>query len=525
MDHRVLKNLTALPILLVVSGAYAQTAGEGTAKPSATPKTESAPAPVAEPKKDAPPSTSRWQMTYYGFLEVDAMRDSTQSFGDSVANSPVLRSDGSLPAVLPIGLTAKHDPLYGAKHPRVQFSARNSRFGFRMAAPEYAGMKVSGTLELDFMGNQPSNPPATSESAFYTNATPRLRHAYAKVESDVVDVILGQYYHLFGWQPLYFPATVSYLGIPNEIFGRTPQIRLSKTIKTDPVNFEVAVAALRPVQRDSGMPDVQGGVRFGVNGWKGAHGAGSGQATLDALSIGVTGAYRKFRVVEFINNVGDPSFATDAAEAAGYGISIDGIIPVIPASSIDDKGNALTLTGSYVTGAGIGDLFTGGLTGGTRFPLPEGPAGQNTGTYASNIEPGVVQYSVVSKPGEPERGFLRVLNWTAFMVGFQYFLPPSGKVILTGNYSRGKSNNIGQSDTEGGDPHRTFRQSDYFDVNVFADLTPSLRLGLSFQRVQQTFTDSFATPPPATDPAVPTANLVDGKDKNDRFEFAGYFFF
>jgi hypothetical protein len=93
---------------------------------------------------------------------------------------------------------------------------------------------------------------------FFTKAALRLRHAYGKIETDVIDVLFGQYYNLFGWQPNFFPATLSFLGTPNMIFGRTPQIRLSKTIKTDPINVEIAGAATRPPQRDASFPGLEG---------------------------------------------------------------------------------------------------------------------------------------------------------------------------------------------------------------------------------------------------------------------------
>src|SRR5262249_55469304 len=158
------------------------------------------------------------------------------------------------------------------------------------------------------------------------------------------------------------------------------------------VNVQVAAAALRPPQADGAFPDLQGGVRFAVNSWQGAHMAGSAPATRDPLSIGVTGTYRQFKVAAYQNNMGDPRIATSVAEANGSGISIDATIPIIPISDVQDKSNALTLTGSFVTGSGIGDLFTGGLTGGAPYPRPEGPTGPFTGYYAANIDPGIVMF-------------------------------------------------------------------------------------------------------------------------------------
>src|SRR5258706_15503687 len=313
MKHRHLTCLTASSIVfssLIASAQAVAPNGKG-------PHVES-PTPAVEPKKE-PPVTSRWQASLYGFLEFDGMYDTTQSFSDSPGNTPILRSDGSRPAYLPVGTDELTGPMYGATHGRAQATARNTRIGFKMSPPDIAGAKVTGVLELDLFGNQPSAPPLTTEGSFFTSATVRLRHAYAKVETDVVDVLFGQYYNLFGWQPNFFPATLSFLGTPNMIFGRTPQVRLSKTIRTDPITLEIAAAATRAPQRDSGLPGFEGGLRFEANQWRGAHGRGSGQPTLDGMSIGVSAVLRKLRVNAFSNNRGDITQATDAAAAFGFG--------------------------------------------------------------------------------------------------------------------------------------------------------------------------------------------------------------
>jgi hypothetical protein len=451
-------------------------------------------------------------MSFYGFVEFDGMYDSTQSFSDSPGNTPILRSDGSRPAYLPVGTDELKGVMYGAYHGRAQATARNTRFGFKLTPPEFAGMKTTGVIEVDLFGNQPSNPPSTTEGSFFTSPTLRLRHAYAKLETEVVDVLVGQYYNVFGWQPNFFPATWSFLGMPNMIFGRTPQIRLSKAVKTPGFGFEIAGALTRPPQRDSGYPGFEGGVRFDINGLKGAHGRGSGQPTLDSASIGVSGVYRKFRVIAWGNNkppTSTPEFAVtqaiDVAEAAGAGYSVDALVPVIPIHDLESKSVALTLTGAYVKGQGIADLYTGGLTGGVQFPLPAGPGGPSTGNYAGNIDPGLVQFKILD-PGIGTVAEMRVIDWESQMVGFQLYLPPGGKIVLTGNYTRARSDNIGQDIPEGGDPARTFKVAEYYDANLFFDITPAFRTGGSYQLIRQRYVDG-------------------GYERNYRIEIGGLFFF
>jgi hypothetical protein len=467
-----------------------------------------------ETKKE-PMVTSRWQMSVYGFLEFDGTYDTTQSFSDSPGNTPILRSDGSRPAYLPLGTDELKGVMYGATHGRAQATARNTRIGFKMSPPDIFGTKVTGVLELDLFGNQPSAPPLTTEGSFFTSATLRLRHAYAKVETDVVDVLFGQYYNIFGWQPNFFPATLSFLGTPNMIFGRTPQLRISKTVKTDPINVELAGAVTRPPQRDSGFPGLEAGLRLEANGWRGLHGRGSGQPTLDGASIGVSTVYRKFRVIQFANNDpqrrNDITQATAVSEATGLGYSVDALIPIIPVHDLENRTIGLTLSGSFVTGQGIADLYTGGLTGGVVFPLAAAPGGPFTGYYSANIDPGLVQYRLTSGNGMDAE--LRVIKWQSEMVGFQLYLPPAGKIVLAGNFTRSESSNVEQTIAEGGDPARTFRIAHYYDINLFADFTSAVRGALSFQRTTQTYgTNDWS------EGAGPN-------EKNDRFEIGGLFFF
>ena len=78
----------------------------------------------------------------------------------------------------------------------------------------------------------------------------------SKLQSDVIDVIAGQTYDVFGWQNFILPArTVQFLGVPNQVFSRNTQFRLSKTFGArGPVSVDVAVSAVRPVPTRLGDP-------------------------------------------------------------------------------------------------------------------------------------------------------------------------------------------------------------------------------------------------------------------------------
>jgi hypothetical protein len=499
----------AAPSAAVPSAAVPSAAVPSEAAPSAP--APSAPAPSAPAPAPEGPSVSMggdWRMTFYGFVELDWMRDSTQSYYDSFGNLPIMRSDGAPPAYVPLGTIDPARVQYGASHPRTLLSARNSRFGFKLSLPDVEGFKTSGLVEVDFMGNQPwnpyskqgevSNPNTPTETAFFSNAALRIRHAYGKTEKDWqranVSLLYGQYYHLFGNQPYYFPASVAYLGLPNQIFGRSPQIRLTGTLKSDAVNVELSGAVVRPAQADGGQwwPDLQAALRVMVNPWKGVHGSGSGQAALDPLSVGVSFVHRDFNVTAYENNRGDPTIAAKMAEARNImSYSVDALVPVVPCKSLADRSNGLTLTGSYVNGKGIGDLYTGGLAGGAPFPRPDGTQGPQTGFFGANIDPGIVMFD--------KDGTMRIVKWISYMGGVQYFLPiAKGRVILSANYTHSQSPNLVQPIARGGDPARTFNQANYYDVNLFIDWTRAVRTGISYQRIDQRFNAAKVDPSPKT---------------------------
>ena len=193
----------------------------------------------------------KWVTTVYGFVEGDAIYDTTQSFADLAGNAQVLRGGGHAPP------EPASPQTYGGDHGQTTFSVRNSRFGLRLRTPGTEAVHASGMVEMDFLGAQSvgSGTGQVSENAFFTSPTVRLRHAMFRVETPVVDVLVGQYWHLFGWQTAYQPNTVEIQGVPGELYARTPQVRVSKTFKGDALTFEVAVAAMRPPSRASEVPE------------------------------------------------------------------------------------------------------------------------------------------------------------------------------------------------------------------------------------------------------------------------------
>jgi hypothetical protein len=416
----------------------------------------------------------KWATTLYGFVEADAIWDSTRSFNEGAGNAQVGRAS-----------TPNGD------NSRFLFSARNSRFGFRVKAPEASrGVRASAQLEMDFMG-LPSGIAGVSEGTFFSNPALRIRHMFFKVETPVVDVLMGQTWQLFGWQTIYSPNTVEIQGVPGQLNTRTPQLRVSKTIKASPVTFEIAVAATRPVQRDTGIPDAQGGMRFAVDTWTGVQTVGSTGTQISPMSIAVTGLLRRVRVDQWSAKPTSTSDLTLSAVAA------DAFVPLAPGTK-DRKGNSLSLNGEFVTGYGFADLYSG-LSGGIGFPTLPPAMGMTAGAaFPANIDNGIVTYAT--------DGSLHGIQWTSYLFGAQYYLPElDGKLWISGNYSHIESANIDRYPAAGS-VSKVTKAEDWFDVNLFADPIPAVRFGLEYANFNTMYADGIH--------AI-----------NHRFQLSGFFLF
>jgi hypothetical protein len=450
-----------------------------TAAPPAT--TPAPPTPVPAPAETAPASwfarpplalvvgegARQFKLTFYGFVEADYIYDTTRSYDDAMGSSIVARKD-----------------TYDGNHSRSQFSMRNSRLGFAFESPVVGGVKPTAVLEADFFGHQDS-PPTTSENTYFDSPTYRVRHAYVKLATPYVDVLLGQTYDLFGWQNFSSPCSLEFLGLPNQLFSRNPQLRLSHGFNADgALGVDIAVSAGRPAQRDSQIPDGSAGLRINLNRWKGITTPGNVRTTSLPASIGVSGIVRQFNVNAFA-----PPPTHDSNRATGWGMAVDALLPVIPAASEGDRSNRLTLTGSFVRGTGIADLITSG--GGAQFPPLLNPQQATPAPiYEPNIDSSLVTYD--------RDNVVHTINWTAFRVGLQYYLPPSGRFLFAANYTQSHSDNLWKLYPRGGADVEllgtTADTSRYVDANLFWDVTPALRLGISGQYTQVEYLDGINKP-------------------------------
>lgn len=482
------------------SGESAAQQAKGLRPPVLLPARGQTPAEPVNPWFVRPPFTitagpaADWKLTIYGFAEMDAIHDSTRSFNDGLNNGVVA-----------------HVTTQAYQNSRTQFTVRNSRLGFRAEAPPYSGIRTGGVLEFDLFGNLPSvnsgggspgqaaGNATTTESVYFNNAAFRVRHAYVTIQDPVVDVLAGQTYYLLGWQNYFFGTSAGFLGLPNELFNRTPQIRLSHTFETNLLNIDVAAGAFRPAQRDSAIPDGQAGLRLVFNHWKGISTPGSGGTTALPAALAVSAMQRAFKVDPYAPLPGPP------IRLLGWAVAFNFLLPIIPAKDATDRGNALTITGEFVTGTGDADQYTGMTAGATMpnvYPLPPDTPVNNTGMavppspgtaplvglpYTPNVDPGLVAFD--------SNNFLHTINWETFVVGVQYYLPPTGRLFVSGNYSGGYSNNIASLFHPNAvtqpwvNSWTVFQWSQYFDANLFFDVTPAMRVGASYQRVKQELAD------------------------------------
>jgi hypothetical protein len=461
-------------------------------------------------KANAMPTVlSKFQVNLYGFVEADFIHDTTQDFLDAV-NMGAMKPGGT-----EIG-----------DNGRTQFGARNSRLGVNVAAPEWNGMKATAQLEMDFLGNQPSNPPATGgtctvvatttgttcvatssqnlkESTFWNNPAFRMRQAWLKVDNDFITVLFGQTWELIGWQTAFQPNTVEIQGIPGEIYSRTMQLRLSHTFKMPGLTLDIAAAMLRPPQMDSEIPDFQGGVKLAIDGWTGIQTIGATKTGVNPMALGLSGGVRSYKLAN--NTAASPSYSTVTGSMGAAEI----MIPLLPSAHRGDFGITVVAEGSV--GTGDADIFTGLTNGAVNSPVPAvaNQVPTNVQTYANqglnNVDPGLAGWTT-----DPMKPALETVDWQTFIASVQIYPPIfDGNVWVSGTYSNSLSHNIGDFG-----PHsKLFFNEIFWDVNLFTDLTPAVRLGLEYAHFGQNYTYNTTTNTPGI------------SAQNSRVQFSAFYIF
>ena len=419
-----------------------------------------------EPAKPALPEVvkSKWAMNIYGFVEADFIYDNRQSGN---------LTDGAFNAALP------RKESYQYEHGQLTFGARNSRIGFNVSAPEYAGIRASAKLEMDFEGinggataNNVGGAGATQvgsgaaeANATWVNPTFRFRHMYLTLDSDYVTAQIGQGWQLFGWQPYFHPNTVDIQGMPGQVYSRSPKIQLSHKFR-GPVDIEIGAAASRPPERDSASPDLQAGIKLTLPDWVGVHTIGSTGTAVDAAGLGISGLTRSFRVQQ-----GSPPAGLNSDAARADAAALDLFLPVLHPNK-DNRGNSLSLTAEATYGKGFNDEFS-------AF---------NYGIGAASITQLSDQGAVGFRNGD-----LTAIQLQTFIAGIQYYFPGDGMQWIALNYSSIHSRNINQMTNTAGTafPVTTvFKSTQWLNASLFWDVTPAVRFGLAVDQYRDTWLDS-----------------------------------
>jgi hypothetical protein len=400
---------------------------------------------------------AKLKTTIYGFVENSFIHDSTESCAEICGATQIQRPG-----------------TYRGEHGRTTFSARSSRFGVRIAAPEQSGIRVSGLIETDFFG-----PTTTTEQATLSTAVLRIRHSFLKMETPIVDIVVGQTWSLFGWQSIYLVASAQPPGLPGQLFERTSQVRLSKAFKTDGVAIELAVAGNRPPQQDSSMPELVAGARVSFDGWTGQHTGYLASTSIQPASFAISGDLRGFRIPELA------ATPHTGHVRVGGGIALSGYLPIIAATK-QSRDNALSIVGELAIGRGTSDAYTG-----------LGAAG-----VASAVIPGTTTVaSTASDPGPAAvdaTGHIELVKWTSYVAGVEFYPAGTGGRLGTfANYGHiGSANalHVGTaargSDAELATARAKVRDHEaIYELGAFFDPTRSTRVGASGSLYADTYGD------------------------------------
>ena len=418
---------------------------------------------------------NNWKVGLGGFVEFDTMYDTTRSLTEVVGNTAIAKKG-----------------TFNGDNGRTQFSLRNTRLSFNIQAPVADGWKSRGYLETDFLGYDPSvaaSGTTNSESSFYSNPTLRLRHAYLSAEKDGLQVILGQTWSLFGWQPAYVLSTVSVAPVTGTLYQRSPRIGAVKTMNVGGENdLQLGLSLQRPSQRDGKIPNVDAAIRWLSNARKSGFASANSEIKTQPLSVGLSGTYRNF---ESPTAGGSTDLVTNTP---AFALAANALIPVLASSDGKDVSNTLTLGGEFTVGRGYGDQFpswTGGLVqqaAGVASAVPS----------TANLDSGLGGYN--------STGAFELLKLQTWNTQLQYHL--DGKSFVTTGYGQIWSSNLSDFLTGAGQTAgNLYDRSQVAFLNVAHDCTPQVRVALEF--------DQFTT-----------HYVNDGAVNHDnRYIFASYFRF
>jgi len=144
--------------------------------------------------------TSKYDVTLYGYIKVDAIYDSHKTAVGDLAFFVLPKVDGE-------------------KDSETRLTARQSRLGLKINGPEVEGGKVTGLIEMDFYGK------ADTDNAYH----PRMRLGYLDWAFATWSLRAGQDWETF---IVVVPNTINFATLADQgaLGLRRPQIRLTKNV-------------------------------------------------------------------------------------------------------------------------------------------------------------------------------------------------------------------------------------------------------------------------------------------------------
>jgi hypothetical protein len=380
-----------------------------------------------------------WKLGIYGFAETDAIMDTTRSLPETAGNRPIARPS-----------------TFSGDNGRTQFSIRNSRLGFTASAPRAGDWNFKGTVEMDFLGVDN----ASTEAGLYNNPSLRARHFYLQAESDGWQLIAGQTWTLFGWQPYYFLMTDSVAPVSGVLYERTAQFTALKTFDLgEPGKLTAGLSLVRPVERDSRLPGLDAGLRWVWAGRKAGYtGLTSGDVKAQPMSIGLSGRLNEFA---YQGNASDTSATT---HLLGSAAALDVMLPVLGGAG-DETGNTLALSGEASIGRGYGEGF---------------PGWSGNLSAINSIDAGLL--------GIDSNGAPALVSLQSWNVQAQYHLPADLKTFVTAGYGQLGSANVDTLKTISGIAYK--RSSTAF-LNLAHGLTQQVRLALEYDLFRTAYADDL----------------------------------
>ena len=350
----------------------------------------------------------------HGFTEIDMFNDDTQSFTEVVGDGAV-----------------KLPNSFAADNGITQFSTRNTRIDV-LGQTTIGSWKTKGYVEGDFFGFEGSGPnygtvtagtndaSLNSEYKFYTQPTFRIRHAYVDATNTDTgfEVLAGQWWSIFGWNMDYVLASVSVNPDMGVLYERTPQLRIQENLGGGDWTLQIAADMEKPEQAQSEAPNVNEGVRFLLNNWKGRFAGATSASKAVPLSIGISETNARYDWA-----VSSTAFSGETDGSMwGSAVAVDAMIPLVPS---DNDGFSVILGGEATSGAGDTDGFNGGGFSGLKSL--DGVGGIPTGsTVVSDLDPGVV--------GLDSHNRVELVDIESWDAQIQISLPRSEGSIITAGY-------------------------------------------------------------------------------------------